>query len=105
MDKPTININGVDHEIKILKGKDWRIVGEFIDKKMSFSDKNFIEEQADFISNFFDGVSADEVLDLPLEEIVPLSIKIRNFVIAKITEKLKAIEKNADSGVKDTPTL
>lgn len=98
MDKPKILINGTEHEIKEVKGKDWRILGEFFEKNISFTDKNFMEEQADFIANFFDDVTANEILELPIEEIFPMAIEIRNYMTNKIGEKLNAIEKNVETG-------
>lgn len=102
-----VTADGISHEIKNLKGKDWRILGEFFEKKLSFHDKNFMEEQADFIANFFDGVTAEDILELPLEEIFPIAIDIRNFMIGKISEKLSVIEKNAREGAeeKTTPSI
>ena len=67
MNKPTIIINGVTKEIKQVTGSDWRVLGEFLEKKLSFADKNFIEEQAEFIAKFFADVTVDDVLNLPLE--------------------------------------
>ena len=104
MNKPTITINGETKEIKQVKGKDWRIMGEFLDKKISFNDSNFMEEQANFIANFFDDVTADDVLELPLEEIFPTAIAIRDFMINKISEKLNVIEKNAVTGAEEETT-
>ena len=104
MDKPTITINGTAKEIKKVKGSDWRIMGEFLEKKLSFGDKNFIDEHAKFIVNFFDGVTVDDVLNLPLEEIFPLAIEIRSFMINKISEKLNVIEKNSDKGAEEETT-
>lgn len=93
-----VTADGISHEIKNLKGKDWRILGEFFEKKLSFHDKNFMEEQADFIANFFEDVTADEILELPIEEIFPMAIEIRNYMTNKIGEKLNAIEKNVETG-------
>ena len=104
MNKPTITINGETKEIKQVKGKDWRIMGEFLDKKLSFNYNHFMDEQAKFIANFFDDVTADDVLDLPLEEIFPTAIAIRDFMINKISEKLNVIEKNAVTGGEEKTT-
>ena len=43
MDKPTITINGEVKKIKEVKGKDWRVMGEFLEKKISLYDKEFAE--------------------------------------------------------------
>lgn len=104
MNNPTIIIDDIKHEIKKVTGKDWRILGEFLDKKVTFTDKIFLEEHAEFIANFFDGVTADDVLNLPLEEILPVAMEIRNFMINKISEKLSAIEKNAEKGEEEKIT-
>ena len=101
MNKPTIIIDEVKHEMKNVKGKDWRILGEFLNKKLSFNDENFIDEQAEFIANFFDDVTAEDILNLPLEEILPTSMAIRDFMINKISEKLNVIEKNAEKGAEE----
>lgn len=99
MEKPAISINGSLKSIKTVKGSDWRSFAEFLDKKISYDDPIFIEEQAKFIANFFDDVSVDDILNLPLEEILPVSFDIRNFMIKKISEKVSAIEKNAEPDV------
>ena len=104
MDKPTITINGEVKKIKEVKGKDWRVMGEFLEKKISLYDKEFAEEHAKFIANFFDGVTADDILNLPLEEIFPLAFAIRDFLINKISEKLQVIEKNVGEGAEEKTT-
>lgn len=102
MDKIIVEIEGKQHEIKKLTGKDWRVLGEFLEKKHSFKDVTFIEDQAKFIANFFDGVTSDDVLNLPLEEIFPLAISIRDFVMTTVSAKLNTIEKNVVKGEEES---
>lgn len=99
MVKPTITIGGVTHEIKTLTGKDWRILGEFLNADIQPQHVDYIEKHAAFIANFFDGVTADDVLNLPLADILPLYSAIQRYFTQSISEKLETISKNvpADS--------
>lgn len=94
MKRITITINGTEHEIKKLTGKDWRTLGEFVDSNPVFADADFIEKHAAFIAKFFDGVTVDDVLEMPLEEIVPTTMAIRKLIGETIAAKMEKIEKN-----------
>ena len=95
MERPTIKIEDKIYAIKELKGKDWRILGEFGENQPQYTDADFIEQHADFIAKFYD-VTKEEILDkMPLEEILPASFAIRNYLLNTLTEKIAAIEKNA----------
>lgn len=98
MNKPIITIDGKIIEMKILTGRDWRILGEFANQNIQMSDPAFFEKHAEFIANFFDGVTADDVLNLPLEDIFPLYIKIRSYFMEKFSAKIAEVEKNAETG-------
>lgn len=97
MKKLTITINGTEHEIKRLTGKDWRTLGEFVDNAPEITDKDFIEKHAAFVANFFD-VTPDEVLEMPLEEIIPASMAIRERIGKTLTAKMEQVEKNFEAG-------
>lgn len=97
MKKITITINGTEHEIKRLTGKDWRTLGEFVDSNPVFTDADFIEKHAAFIAKFFDGVTVDDVLEMPLEEIVPATMAIRKLIGETIAAKMEKIEKNFEA--------
>lgn len=96
MDKPTINIGGKVIKIRPLKGRDWRIFGEFLNEENPLTTPDYVVKYAEFIANFFDGVSVDNVLDLSLEEILPIYISIRKYFTATISAKIQQIEKNAE---------
>ena len=96
MERPTITtIDGTQHIMRDLRGRDWRLLGEFADDAPSYIDADFLEKHAAFVAKFFDGVTADDILDLPIEDIFPASIAVRNFITAQIGAKLEAIEKNS----------
>ena len=96
MTRPTITtLDGKKHELKKITGRSWRILSEFIDTAPEYVDADFIEKHAAFIACFYDGVTADDILDLPIEDILPASADARKFVMAQLTAKLEKIEKNA----------
>ena len=100
MTRPTITtLDGKKHELKKITGRSWRILAEFIDNQPEFVDVDFIEKHADFIANFYDGVTADNVLDLPIEDILPASANARKYVMEQLTAKLEKIEKNSVADV------
>lgn len=95
MKRPTITIKGEEHEICAITGRQWRILSEFIDSAPEYSDADFIEQHAEFIAKFY-GVAAADVIDLPLEEILPISAAIRKYIVERLTAKLEKIEKNSE---------
>lgn len=98
MERPTITIEGKTYEMKKLVGGDWRVLGEFRNSEPTALNADFIEKHAKLISNFF-GVSPEEILDkMPLEEILPTTRGIQNYMIEKLSAKLEVIEKNSDKG-------
>lgn len=90
-------IDGKEHEIRQLTGRDWRYFGEFIENAPNSTDVDFIERHADFIAKFYDGVTSDDVLNMPLEDIFPASFEIRNYINNQIGAKLVKIEKNSEA--------
>lgn len=98
MERPIITVNEKKYEIKELTGRDWRIFSEFNEKTPEYTDADFIEKHADFIAEFYQGVTADDILDLPLEEILPASLAIRNYVTKTLTARFEKIEKNVETG-------
>ena len=98
MTKPTITtLDGKKHELKKITGRHWRILSEFIDTAPEYVDADFIEKHAAFIAQFYDGVTADDILDLPIEDILPASAAIRKYVMESLTDKLEKIEKNSEA--------
>lgn len=97
MEKPRITINGTEHVMRDLKGRDWRLLGQFAQDAPSYVDIDFIEKNAAFVAQFFDGITADDILDMPLEDIFPASIAVRNYITAAIGAKLEKIEKNSEA--------
>ena len=98
MKRPTVIIGRKEYSIQNLTGRSWRLLGEFIDSAPEYSDADFLEKHAAFIAQFYDGVSVDDVLDMPMEEILPASAEIRKFIMESLTAKLEKIEKNSEDG-------
>lgn len=94
--KPTITtVDGKTHEMKPLNGRAYRIVAEFDNTAPQVTDADFIERHAALVAEFFD-VTADDVLDMPLEDILPASIQTRCTVIQLTWQKTVEISKNAE---------
>lgn len=89
MEKPTVTIDGVAHEIRNLKVRDWRFFAEFMDADIKPSQPEFIEKHAGFIASFFDGVTTKDILDLPLEDIMPLFHDIVNYIMSRLLLKFE----------------
>ena len=98
MERPTIIIGGKKHVVQNLTGRSWRLLGEFVDSAPEYSDADFLEKHAAFIAQFYDGVNVDDVLDMPMEEILPASAAIRKFIMESLTARLEKIEKNSEEG-------
>lgn len=94
MVKPTITIGSVTHEIKTLTGKDWRILGEFLNADVQPKHVDYLEKHAEFIANFFDGVTTDDILNLPIGDIMPLYSAIQRYFTQSISTKLEESSKN-----------
>ena len=95
MERPTITtIDGREHEMKNLNGRAYRLAVEFDNNLPQITDVDFIERHAELVSNFFTDVTKDDVLDLPLEEILPASIAIRKATYAFTWLKTQEISKN-----------
>ena len=93
MEKPTIKINGKTHKLTEISGRHWRIMGEFIESAPDYVDADFLEKHADFIAKFYEDVTAEDILDLPIEDILPASAAIRKYIMECLTVKLEKIEK------------
>ena len=97
MTKPILKtLDGKEHEIRTLTGRDWRILGEFIEAAPEYVDVDFLEKHAEFVAKFFSDIAGEDILNLPLEEILPLSARIRKYIIEQLTAKLEKIEKNSE---------
>lgn len=99
MARPIITtLDGKEYEMRVLTGRDWRILGEFINTAPDYADVSFLEKHATFIAKFYDGVTRDDVLNLPIEDIIPVSLAIRNYITSQLAAKLEKIEKNSETG-------
>lgn len=96
MERPTITIGGKKYEMQKLTGRSWRLLGEFIETTPDYADADFLEKHAAFIAQFYDGVAAEDILDLSLENILPASAAVRKYVMDCLTAKLEKIEKNVE---------
>lgn len=98
MERPTITVNEKTYEMKKLTGRDWRVFSEFNDKVPQYIDADFIEKHAAFIAEFYMGITADDILDnMPLAEILPASLAIRNYITQSLTAKFERLEKNSEA--------
>ena len=98
MDNPTITIDGKKHEMIALTGRAYRLVSEFDNNQPQITDADFIERHAALVAEFFSGVTKDDILDLPLEGILPASIAVRRAVYSFTWLKTQEISKNFDEG-------
>lgn len=96
MDKPTITIDGKTHEMINLTGRTYRVIAEFEENAPQITDVDFIERHAALVAELYNGVTQDDVLDMPLNEILPASHEARKFAYAFTWLKLTEIQKNAE---------
>ena len=96
MDKPTVTINDTVHEIKNLKARDWKFLAEIMSADIEPSQPDFVERHAKFIAEFYDDVTVNDILDLPLEDILPLFYDIVNYTMGRLGLKL-ADKKNTET--------
>jgi len=98
MEKPTITtIDGKAHEMKPLTGRAYRLVAEFDKNLPQVTDVDLIERHAAFLADFY-GLNVDDVLDMPLEDILPASFATRKAAYAFTWLKMQEISKNAVEG-------
>lgn len=97
MEKLTIKtLDGKIHSIRKIDGRAWRITAEYIEGNFKFDNPALLEEAAAYIAEFFEGVTSEDILEMPLEEIMPTAFKIRDMVFGKIMPRVEAIEKNSE---------
>lgn len=98
MERPTITVNEKTYEMKKLTGRDWRVFSEFTENAPEYVDADFLEKHAAFIAEFYMGITADDILDnMPLAEILPASLAIRNYITQSLTAKFERLEKNSEA--------
>ena len=96
MDKPTIRtIDGKEHKLKDFDGRIYRVVAEFDKNQPALDDADFLEKHAEIAAELF-GVTKDDILDMPLEEIMPASIAGRRAVFRFTWLKTQEIAKNLE---------
>lgn len=96
MQRPTITtIDGKTHELKKLTGRTYRVVSEFENTQPEITDADFIERHAALIAELYNGVTQDDVLNLPLEDILPASIAARRTAYAFTWLKMSELAKNS----------
>lgn len=95
MEKPRIKTaDGVEHEMQPLTGRSYRVAAEFDKNLPEFGSEDFIERHAAVIAELF-GVSVDDALDMPLEDIIPAARDARKFAYAFTWLKTGEISKNS----------
>lgn len=97
MERPTITIEGKKYEMAKLTGRSWRVLAESSEAAPNYADADFIEQHAAFIAKFFDGVTVEDILEMPLEEILPTSAAIKKYVMEMLTAKFERLEKNSEA--------
>lgn len=99
MDRPRITtIDGKEHEMITLTGRAYRLASEFDNNQPQFGDADFLERHAAITAEFYDGVTKEDILDLPIEEILPASLAVRRAVFQLALLKTATISKNSDGG-------
>ena len=96
MERLTITIGDKEHEMIALTGRAYRLAAEFDNNLPQVTDADFIERHAGLVAEFFPDVTKDDVLDLPLEEILPASIAVRKATYAFTWLKTQEISKNSE---------
>lgn len=97
MEKPTIKtIDGNEHKMIELTGRAYRILAEFDKNQPLPTDADYIERHAAFVAEFYDGVTKDDVLDMPLDDILPAAFNAQKFTYAFTWRKVQEISKNFD---------
>lgn len=97
MDRPTITtVDGKEHALKKFDGRIYRLVAEFDRDLPQITDVDFIERHAAIVAELY-GVSTDDALDLPLEDIMPASIEGRRAVFQLTWSKTADISKNSET--------
>ena len=98
MKKPTITtIDGKTHEMINLTGRTYRVVAEFEKNAPDIADVDYIERHAALIAELYDGVTVDDVLDMPLEDIIPASLAARKVAYSFTWLKMQEITKNVEA--------
>lgn len=99
MEKPRITtVDGVEHEMINLTGRSYRTIVEFENNAPQLTDADFIEMHAALIAELYKGVTVDDVLNMPLDEIMPASREARKFAYAFTWLKMTEITKNSEAG-------
>ena len=97
MEKLTVTtIDGQVHEMKPLTGRAYRMLSEFDKNLPQIEDDDYIERHAAIVAELF-GIKQDDVLDMPLEDILPISIAARTLAYSFTWLKLKETSKNAEA--------
>lgn len=98
--KPTIEINGKMYEIKKVRPRDWREFFKFDSEKQDVITYEFLDKHCEVIAGFFDGLTADELLDnLEIGDVLKIYNDILTYLMVLLTSKLgKAEEKNVEAG-------
>ena len=95
--RPTITtIDGRKHELKKLTGRTYRVVAEFDANMPQITDVDFIERHAALAAELY-GVTQDEILDMPLEDILPATTEARRLTYSFTWLKVSEIAKNSDT--------
>lgn len=97
MEKPTLTtIDGATHELKPFTGRTYRVIAEFEKNYPEIGDVDYIERHAALVAELYEGVTVDDVLDMPLEDIVPASMVVRKVGYAFTWLKVGEISKNVE---------
>ena len=96
MDKPKIELNGKEYEMKEPKGKAWRTFSELHEKRAEIPNVEFLERHAEVIAQNFDGLTTDDILEqMDISKIIPTFYECYRYIgsiLYGVSEKLESIE-------------
>lgn len=97
MEFPKIEIGGHIYEMQEPRARMWRTFAEFEEKRMTFSNAEFLEKHCELIATVFEGVTVDDLLDnLPVSNVLKLFRDCYACMSALLGSKLRVLEKNSE---------
>ena len=101
MKLPIIEINGVKHEMKKPKARDWSAYAKFEDARKKIPLIEYVDKLCEFLATQFEGVTADDLLDnLELGEVQKIYRECSTYFWDMLTGKFEEIEKNSQAAEK-----
>lgn len=100
MNKPTIEVNGKEYEIKAVKPKQWREFFKFDDERGELPLSELLDKHCEAIAGFFDDeVTAEYLLEnMDIADVLKVYHEIRAYLMELVTSKLETGSKNVKEG-------